>query len=157
MAPVGAEALRSVLFWRQEKIDEADQAAQEAFRGMRADPWPLRPIARTAFDTAVAIAQKEPVRALPLYRAIEKPLAMRAFEDPRGVAAFIIAEHLDPAINQRLLESFEPHIPWRQGFLTRRAETYRANGHPLADQAEADLRWFLEQAHDDEVLPTPTQ
>jgi hypothetical protein len=46
----------------------------------------------------------------------------------------------------RLIESFEPHVPWTRVFLQLRQRQYAAVNHPLAAQAALDLADFAKRA-----------
>ena len=140
--PSEAEALRGILAWRQRKIDEAGRRLAAALGRLRSDPWVLEHIRAKTFDAAIGVARADPTQAPRLLQALGQPFAACYADESRRATACVIAEGLGPAAVAQFVESFEPHVPWSERFLAYRQQAYRDAGHPLAAQADRDLREF---------------
>ena len=140
--PAEAEALRGILAWRQGKTTESAEWLAAAFRRLGSEPWILEHIRVKALDAAIGVAKADPSQAPKLLEALSEPFAACYADESRRAAAGVIAEGLGPAAAARFVESFEPHVPWSDRFLTYREKTYREAGHRLAAQADRDLREF---------------
>jgi predicted membrane-bound spermidine synthase len=144
--PTEAEALRGILAWRQTKVGESAERLATALRRLRSDPWVLEHIRAKTFDAAISVAQADRTQAPKLLQALGEPFAACYADEARRAAACVIAEELGPAAVAEFVESFEPHVPWSQRFLTYRQQAYRHAGHRLADQADRDLQEFVRRA-----------
>jgi len=141
--PGEAETLRGILAWKQGRVGEAGRRLAVALAHLRSDPWLLEHIRVRAFDGAVVgVAKADPSQARNLLAALAEPFAVAYADESRRAAAFVVAEQIDPATVTQYVESFEPHVPWLEPFLTYRRDAYRAAGHRLAAQAERDLQEF---------------
>ena len=140
--PTEAEALRGILAWRQRKLDEAGRRLAAALGRLRSDPWVLEHIRAKTFDAAIGVARADPTQAPRLLQALGQPFAAYYADESRRATACVIAEGLGPAAVAQFVESFEPYVPWSERFLAYRQQAYRAAGHPLAAQADRDLREF---------------
>ena len=94
------------------------------------------------FDAAIGVAKADPRQAPRLLQALGEPFAAYYADESRRATACVIAEGLGPAAVAQFVESFEPYVPWSERFLAYRQQAYRAAGHPLAAQADRDLREF---------------
>ena len=111
-------------------------------RRLRSDPWILERIRVKTFDAAISVAKADPAQAPMLLQAFGEPFAAFYADEYRRAAACAIAEAIDPATAAKLVESFEPHVPWTREFLSYRQQAYHDAGHRLAAAAERDLREF---------------
>jgi spermidine synthase len=135
--PIEAATNRAYLLLRRGDPAGAAGALEEAFVGLRSNPWPQ--FANPALDLAIEVATMDASQAGRLYRALREPFALYRYEERRRDVAARLAAGLSDAAEAESLEVWEPHVPWTLGFLERRREAYRATGHPLASQAERDL------------------
>ena len=94
------------------------------------------------FDAAIGVAKADPSQVPKLLQAFREPFAAYYADEHRRATTCVIAEGLGPAAVAQCVESFEPHIPWSEQFLTYRQLAYRDAGHCLADQADRDLQEF---------------
>ena len=98
------------------------------------------------FDAAIGVAKADPRQAPKLLQAFGEPFAAYYADESRRATACVIAEGLGPAAVAQFVESFEPHVPWSERFLTYRQQAYRDAGHRLAAQADRDLQEFVRRA-----------
>ncbi len=117
-----------------------------AVRRLRSDPWVLEHIRVKTFDAAIGVAKADPGQAPKLLQAFGEPFAAYYADESRRATACVIAEGLGPAAVAQWVESFEPHVPWSERFLTYRRRAYRDAGHRLAAQADRDLQEFVRRA-----------
>jgi spermidine synthase len=110
---------------------------------LRSDPWVLDHIRVKTFDAAIRVAKADPRQAPKLLQAFGEPFAAYSADENRRATACVIAEELGPATVAQFVESFEPHVPWSEQFLTYRQQAYRNAGHRLAAQADRDLQEFI--------------
>jgi len=54
-----------------------------------------------------------------------------------------LATYLDQSRLEEAIAALEPHVPWKRGFLDRRAKIYEATGNPRAPIARKELAEFL--------------
>ena len=147
--PLEADIVIARLRWKQGRLDEAAAALERAFLAARHDPWPIRETMSRALEMASAIASQDPTRRIArrFYDLLSQPFSVRLVDQKRLEARALVAEVLDPgpgcsAVTIDAIRPFEPNVPWRREFLTRRAQCYRETGDPLAERAEADLQRF---------------
>ena len=141
--PTEAAALQGILAWRQRKFSESGERLATALRRLRSDPWVLDHIRVKTFDAAIRVAKADPRQAPKLLQAFGEPFAAYSADENRRATACVIAEELGPATVAQFVESFEPHVPWSEQFLTYRQQAYRNAGHRLAAQADRDLQEFI--------------
>ena len=141
--PTEAEALRGILAWRQHFFRESGERLATALRRLRSDPWILEHICVKTFSAAIGVAREDPGQAPKLLEAFSEPFAADYLDESRRATACVIAEGLGSATVAQFVESFEPHVPWSERFLTYRQQMYRAAGHRLAAQADRDLQEFV--------------
>ena len=141
--PTEAEALCGILAWRQGKVSESGQRLATALRRLRSDPWLLEHIRVKTFDAVIGVAKADPRQAPKLLHALSEPFAAYFADESRRATACVIAEAEGPAVAAQFVESFEPHVPWSEWFLTCRQRAYRDVGHRLAAQADRDLQEFV--------------
>ncbi len=146
--PVEADALLARLLWRQGKRPEATAALVRAFEGYRTNPWPLPVVMRRAIRLANEIAEQDAAASgARIEAALRQPFAIDMFRELRRSALLFVQDEMSAGgiCSDALLEtvhSFEPHVPWQEIFLTKRATCYEQRNDPLAQKAAADLREF---------------
>ena len=150
VSPIEADALLAHLNWKQQKAPEALEAIQRAFTGYRRDPWPDNDLMRRTLTLAAHMAQADLKGnfAQLLFDALDQPFALSLLDEARLRAQLDIARRVDALVpNSRLrlkvLQRFEPYVPWERRFLTVRLEAYDAANHPNADRAAKELDAFL--------------
>ena len=141
--PTEAEALGGILAWRQRKVGESAERLAAALWRLRSHPWLLEHIRAKTFDAAISVAKADPRQAAKLLQALAEPFAVSYADESRRASACAIAEELGPATVAQFVESFEPHVPWSERFLTYRRQAYQDAGHRLAAQAKRDLQEFV--------------
>ncbi len=141
--PTEAELLRGILAWRQNKLSEAGERLAAARERLRSDPWVLEHIRAKTFDAAIGVAKADPRQAPRLLQALAEPFAVSYADETRRATACVIAEGVGAATVAKLVESFEPYVPWSERFLTYRRQAYRDAGHPLAAHADRELQEFM--------------
>jgi predicted membrane-bound spermidine synthase len=144
--PAEAEALRGILAWKQRKVGQAGERLAAALRRLRDDPWMLEHLRMKTFDAAIAVAKADPTQASKLLQALGESFAVDYADENRRLYASVVAEQIAPATVAQFVESFEPHIPWTEQFLTYRRRAYRDAGHRLAARADLDLQEFVRSA-----------
>jgi hypothetical protein len=161
--PIEADALLAHLRWKQQRHEEALPALQRAYAGYRRDPWPDTDVMRRTLNLTVQMARAD-LRgdfAKLLYDALDEPFILSLHEETRLRAQLQIASRIDSLTGSNLrvkvLEKFEPHVPWERNILTTRVEAYYRANHPRANQAAKDLDQFMaaEPFPFDQDLPPP--
>ncbi|MDP9192844.1 MAG: fused MFS/spermidine synthase [Acidobacteriota bacterium] len=146
--PIEAETLLARLLWRQGRKAEGTAALVRAFEQYRTNPWPLPIVMRRAIRLANEIAEQDRgALAAQVETALRQPFAIEMLRELRRSALLYVQDQLSPesACSDALLEtvhSFEPHVPWQEIFLTKRATCYEQRNDPLAKKAAAELREF---------------
>jgi hypothetical protein len=141
--PAEADALRGILAWKQRKVGQAGERLAAALRRLRDDPWMLEHIRMKTFDAAISVAKADPRQAPKMLQALGESFAVDYADENRRLYASVVAEQISPATVAQFVESFEPHIPWTEQFLTYRRRAYRDAGHRLAARADRDLQEFV--------------
>lgn len=150
--PVEADALLSVLRWKQGRLQEAAEPLAAAFTRYRDDPWPTPLLMGRMLDVATQLATQDRAAGRQLYTALQKPFSVYALDDERAKHALVIAGTVDfRQLCVAALEPLEPYVPWNREFLSIRARCYRETGDPRAARAQADFIAFLRN----EPLPFP--
>lgn len=148
--PGEASMLLAFLRSRQGRFTETAVALESAYISLRTDPWVMAQICKKSFDIAHYLASTDPSGAVAvrLFRALEQPFSVYAFEEDRRKTLPLIgvlADRRTPGeYTRKAIESFEPNIPWDRQFLQVRRDCYRALGDPRAAQAERDLAKFMQ-------------
>ncbi len=151
--PIEADMVRGILASKQNRLKESSEILATAFQQLRLDPWPLASIRESALDAAIAVSGAGTKNnSSNLLSALSEPFQVFvANESRRDCACFIASSH--PEVAARFVETYEPHVPWSKRFLSFRKQVYLQSGHPLAGQADRDLREFLRNA----AVPEPTR
>lgn len=144
LEPTESDAILARLRVRQGRYAEATAAFEAAFLRYRTDPWPLRRIMKRVMPLTIEVARRDPSLGRRLYDALSEPFAVAVLNEERLNARAILSTVVDlEGLCAQAFEAFEPHIPWRLPFLAERARCYNTVGHPLAEQARADLKEYL--------------
>jgi spermidine synthase len=147
--PIEADVLLARLLWRQGDRAQGATILARAFEQYRTDPWALPVIMRRALRFANEIAQsREPLAVTRIDVALREPFAVEMLRELRRSSLLYVQDQLSPegTCSDALLEtvrSFEPHVPWQEIFLTKRANCYQQRNDPLMQTAAEDLREFL--------------
>lgn len=124
--------------------ERATEALAAAFEQARTDPWLRRPLLERSLHLAADLAEAHPEHSEPLFRALGAPFAVSLLDDLRLETRLRIAQTADFETRcQEAFEPFEPHVPWREAFLTLRLRCYQATGASRADIAARDFEAFL--------------
>ena len=146
--PIEAEVLLARLRWRMGRLDQGVAILSAAFEKYRANPWPIPVMMRHAIGLAVDMARDPAFVQVgaPLYNALEQPFAIELFNEQRKSALMFVAERLSGgSCSSQLvsaIKSYEPHVPWQEIYLDRRARCYRETADPMAARAQRDLENF---------------
>jgi hypothetical protein len=153
--PAEGLMLLAILRAHEHRFTEATDALISAYDSCRIEPWPMGLIFKHTFDIAVEIASHDKDGSLSqrLYRAFEKPFAVKVFEADRCKTLLKIARLIDgrgySEYTRKAIAAFEPEVPWEREFLQARRDCYRSLGDPLAEKATRDLSAFIK------AEPTP--
>ncbi len=150
--PVEAGILLGQLRWRQGRFDEAAGLLEKAFTRYREDPWAFLPVVNQSFVAAADIAGRDPRLAERLNAALAQPFAVLLLNEERLQTRYKVATYLDQSRLEDAIAALEPHVPWRKGFLSRRARLYEATRNPRAAIARSELESFVK--HESETAPT---
>jgi predicted membrane-bound spermidine synthase len=150
VSPIEADALLAHLKWKQQKAPEALAAIQRAFAGYRRDPWPENDLMSRTLTLAAHMAQADMQGnfAQLLFEALDQPFALSLHDEARLRAQLDVARRVDTLVptarlRVKVLEKFEPYVPWERPFLTVRLAAYDQANHPNADRAAKELDAFL--------------
>ena len=145
--PVEAEIVLGIWHWTVDREEEAARHLAAAYREARARPWTFLPILERSLPLAMQVGTKSPRRAMLLQEALAEPFAVRLAEYGRLRARLELAHATGRAdVCVAAFASWEPHVPWQEYLLVRRAQCYERTGHPLLGRARRDLQEFLEDA-----------
>jgi tetratricopeptide (TPR) repeat protein len=150
--PVEAGILLGQLRWRQGRFDEAAGLLEKAFTRYREDPWAFLPVVNQSFTVAADIAGRDRRLAERLNAALAQPFAVLLLNEERLQTRYKVATYLDPSKLEEAIAALEPHVPWRKGFLSRRARLYEATRNPRYAIAQSELDSFLK--HESEAPPS---
>lgn len=147
--PGEAAMLLGFLRARQGEYAEAVTMLESAYVSCRAEPWVMALIFKNSFSIAGFLASQDATGEFGtrLYRALEKPFSVHAFDAERRNTLVTIAL-VDKAgfsdYSRNALASFEPDVPWNREFLQLRRDCYQALSDPRAAKANRELAQFLE-------------
>jgi len=105
-----------------------------------------------SFVIAGDIAGRDRRFAERLNAALAQPFAVLLLNEERLQTRYKVATYLDPSKLEDAIIALEPHVPWRKGFLSRRARLYEATGNPRAAIARRELESFVK--HETETAPS---
>jgi hypothetical protein len=156
--PADAGMLLACVRFRQGRFVEATQALEKAYDALRAEPWVMASIFKGSLVAANYIVSQDQTGscALQVYRALEAPFSVYAWESERRRALLLKAIFVDRGVGEythKILTRFEPDALWDRQFLEIRKNCYRAVQDPLAAKAEGDWTEFLKA----EPEPDPLQ
>jgi spermidine synthase len=153
VAPTEADVLLSELRFRQGNVAASAAALTAAFHAYRRDPWPLPIVMNRAIVVAADMARQpgfEPV--LPqIAEALSQPFAIHMFEEFRKSALFLVLKQTSPPWGcseqeMQIIHDYEPHVPWQEPYLARRAQCYEQGHLAASPDAARDLQQFLAAA-----------
>jgi spermidine synthase len=145
--PVDADVLLARLRFRENR-PESIAILADALERYRLNPWPLPVVMRHALGLAVEMAEHPQFDRIgrPLYSALREPFSIDLFNEQRRSAVLYIAERLaGGGCSSEVLEAlrvYEPHVPWQQVYLEKRAACYAEAGDARSAQAKRDLNEF---------------
>ena len=120
----------------------AEEAILRALAALRSDPWIPSPLARRTLRRARSLLEDHPDAAPRVAAAIAEPFAAWRLErQRRAFLAELALGELGPA-GLACSEAFaadEPDVSWDEWTLDKRVTCYEELGHPLLEQARADL------------------
>lgn len=147
--PGEAAMLLAFVRYREGRSVEAAVALERAFIFCRSDPWVMSAIFKNGLGVANFIASQDRSGALAaqLYRALEEPFSVYAWDAERrrtlaAIAVFVDREGFSE-YTRKAIAGFEPNVPWDRKFLETRRDCYRALHDPLAAKAERELAQFV--------------
>lgn len=145
--PVEAEIVLGIWSWAGRRDDEAALHLAAAFREARVRPWTFMPVLERSLQLAMRVGRTSPRRAMVLQDALAEPFAVGLVDYSRLRTRLELAHFTHrPDVCVAAFASWEPHVPWQEHLLRRRAQCYRQTGHPLRGRALRDLEEFLENA-----------
>lgn len=146
--PIEAEVTLARLRWREQRVEGIGILAH-ALEEYRHNPWPVPVVMRRALGLAIDMAgdQRFPRVGQPLLDALSQPFSIDMMNEQRMSALLFVAQRLSggtcsPAVLDAL-RSYEPHVPWQQIYLDRRAVCYAEAGDRRAAKARRDYRQFM--------------
>ena len=149
IVPAEADALRSELYWKQQRIADAAQSLEKFLRIAHEDPWVNQDILRRSLWRAELIAEADKSKKIArrFYDLLRTPLSIWNCESDRRLKLLALGVQLDgahPGTNTiSALELFEPYVKWDRQFLELRLACYQATTNPRLAQATRDLDEFL--------------
>ena len=146
--PIEADVVLARLLWRQGRRADGAAVLARAFEQYRSNPWPLPIVMRRAIRFGNEIAESgDAALTARIEAALREPFAVEMLREIRRSSLLYVQDQLSPEgmCSDALLQtvhSFEPHVPWQDVFLTKRATCYQQRNDPLAQKAADDLREF---------------
>lgn len=140
---VEADSLLARLRARQDRIDEAVTALENALAGFHRDPWPDPALMRSALELVVELTKRNAALAPRLFQSVRSPFVLHALETERVAAVGELVSRMD--LRRSCLDGIrpsEPYVPWGENWLSLRYECYMATGDPGATRAAVDLAEF---------------
>jgi len=147
--PTEAQALRARLLWREKHLDRATVAIQQCLKSFRIDPWPSPALVDRTLNLAAELMEaNEPgSKRAEIYRLLQEPFAVYNDDAARTLALLRVSKLLDHgqlgSNVLKIVQAFEPNIPWTFEFLRLRCECYASFKPALVAGAESDLVDFL--------------
>ncbi|HEX9942910.1 MAG TPA: fused MFS/spermidine synthase [Thermoanaerobaculia bacterium] len=126
---------------------EAGERLLAALAAYRNDPWVHRKLVERTLPLAVRLSRADRGLASRVYDALGQPFSARMLERERLMTRIGVLQGLgSPELCDQVIAPFEPHVPWREPFLSFRYQCYRDKKHPLAERARRDLDAYLAAA-----------
>ncbi|MBK8258255.1 MAG: fused MFS/spermidine synthase [Polyangiaceae bacterium] len=144
--PVEADVCLARYLLKKGEIEKSAEAAMRAITVYQSDPWPTMKMVDGFLETTVIeIAMRNKVQGARLFEALAEPFVMHLLDEERLRARVRLSQRIDFAKHCReAYSAFEPHIPFKFGFLRQRAECYGIVGDPKKAQADRDFQTFLD-------------
>ena len=147
--PTEAEAIRTRLLWRENRIEEATTTLRKTIQSLRTDPWPSPTLVARTMNIAVELVEANSAsgEGQNIFHALQEPFAVHNSDGIRGTTLLRTSIALDHGrAGQHILhsiEALEPNVPWDFKFLKLRSNCYTTFSHPLAADAKSDLVDYL--------------
>ncbi len=135
-------AIMAISSFRAGDIVLAAQKFSEAMHCLRDHPWVLQPVIDGLFRIAIELSENSREHAKLVFDALDRPFAMRRFEDNRVFVRYIVSENLGTTDMVEALQDLEPLVPWKEWLLENRVKAYRKANHPLTSLAHEELNQF---------------
>jgi spermidine synthase len=138
--PAEADAFLARLRFRQQKLPEAGEALEAAFKRARIDPWPIGAVLSRAIELGNEIAKVDDDQGERIYNALAEPFAVRVVDEDRLVARLNLAVEVDAGrLCAPALAALGPEVPWNIEMLTARAKCLQAIGDEGLQHAMQEL------------------
>jgi len=163
-APSSAQGLLARHAFQRKDYGQASKALETALHGWKTDPWVSNKILEQSILLAHDIVNQSDSTEIKqaLFEAMAKPLAVHMADSLRKDTRVRLAIQLPQNVRlQKLAEAlgdYGKHFPWTNNIVVRRHSALRSQNDPLADQAEQDLRNFLnreQQSFESGMSPQP--
>jgi spermidine synthase len=137
---VEAEVVKARFYFRKGMIEDATRALVKAFSLYRQNPWALHPMMKRALDLAVEVAGRDKNAGKTLFDSLSSEFAVGLLSETRNLARYKIALITDfEKLCVEALKPYEENPIWDVRFLEERVRCYKANNHPLLEQATKDF------------------
>ena len=96
-----------------------------------------------ALDAALELAGQKPEMVPRVLESLREPFALRLLDEVRLEEAFVLGSTGEPGPDcARLLEPFEPNVPFTSAWLNFRMRCYARRDDPRVVQAVAEVNRF---------------
>jgi spermidine synthase len=141
--PGEVDAIAAHLFLRKGSLDQAASRLEAFFSSLRSNPWPMPSLVTTALGDARDLVGADAGAAPRLLAALRDPFAVRVRDAAREDVVLAVSYRMPGSTCVGALRSFEPNVPWDEGFLKSRLSCYRAAKDATAVRAEREaLDWL---------------
>jgi spermidine synthase len=137
--PGELDAIVARLRLRQGRLEEAAEAFEDLFVGLRTNPWPMVRLVRAALEETSELVRRDARLAPRMYEALREPFALLVLDDLRRWIALGAALAMPGTECVEAVGVFEPNVPWDEAFLRSREECYRRANDARAGRAGEDL------------------
>ncbi len=145
---ISAQAIRARLLWNSGERHAGSDLLMKVLNRLHEDPWLSFGLTSRMLLQANEISNADSSNgsAIAFFNALNTPLAVRNAEAARMDVLFNLALRCDgpsPAnYTEKVMQLFEPNIPWQLNFLRARELSYEKMRNPRAAQAQRDLEQF---------------
>jgi hypothetical protein len=130
-----------------------DAEIERAFAQFRTDPWQSRAVMIHTMMLALEMANRDPKLAPRLEEMLREPFSVFILDEYRMFSLLQVAAIIDYQHGAKVLELWEPHVPWKEKILRYRKESYEDSDYPLAQKAAKDLEAFLKNSKQQSLFP----
>ncbi len=139
-----ADTLLAQLSVRQGRLDDATTALEHAFQQYQRVPWTGLGFKRRALDLADVVGSGNPALARRMFDALNRPFAVDALDDQRGLTRIALARRADfKGLCRDAIAPFEGNVPWTGPFLSERRDCYATVGDSRLAQATRETIEFV--------------